>query len=1472
MKAKYFDYLPKHSSELESFLQMSNNLEDVITNYRRSINQDPAIVMMGSRRLAELAIKKIAKANGIDTSLSFVNLINTLSRQNLINKKVADLFHTVRKIGNVGAHGDIVTTKEAEEALKQLDTIFRLIVKLRADESIQMYVTIEDQMLIVSYSTFERKLIYIQSANNESGKYAAWDGLEKIGDTSVPENYEADFRPNSDYLRTYAERRINQYMNTAGVPYTLWWAQLAVDNKNRFFRDHDVHEVLKRSGYKPEPLGQDEHGKPNEWFNVTVDIAKAAIQAVKEGKSSLCIETPPDEVKPIVFRPEQEAAIKKTKEVFRSKNEMLWNAKMRFGKTLSALQVVKEQGYKRVLIMTHRPVVSNGWFVDFKKIFLDNSYVYGSKDKGESISNLVDSDKPFVYFASIQDLRGSKWAGGKQGDKNLEFLEIGWDLIIIDEAHEGNETELANNVKNRLKKDHTKILELSGTPFNLMDKYDEDNIFTWDYTMEQEAKERWEIEHPGKPNPYEGLPRVSMYTFEISDLFHYLDDSKAFNFKEFFRVDEDVPEKLVHEKDVKKFLDYITTENSNTNYPYSTPEFRANLRHTLWLLPGVKEANAFEKILKSHPVFKEYNIVNVVRQGDSRYANESDLQMVREAIGENPAKTKTITLTVRKLTTGVNVPEWTGVFFLCNTESPTSYLQAAFRAQTPFNHHEMGVKKNCYIFDFAPDRALKIMSESVGLTSKKGKINTNEQKQKLDTMLNFLPILGVSGNVLKEFSVDKMLTQLKKAYAEKAVRSGFEDTSLYNDNLFNLSDVDLSKFAELKKIVGSSQASKKDFVVISENGLDEEEYDKASKAERKKKKDRTPEEEEALKKLQEMRKQSRAMISILRGVSIRIPMMIYGMSVDFDDDITINKFIELVDEKSWNEFMPNGLTKENFREFIQYYDGDVFIEAGRIIRQKAKSYDRLDFIQRTEKIAELFGTFKNPDKETVLTPWRVVNMHMVQTIGGLSFFDTTFANTTVAGKNALHLVKNELTDVAYSEKSKILDINSKTGLYPLFVATSMYYRKMLEENYSNAGKFDANVIWHDVLANNVYAVAKTPMAKTITERTLAGYNNTIKTNVEYIDGLVSIISDSKESGAKKIEEVFGNVKFDVIIGNPPYQEEVVQKESNNGQKAVRNIFQYFQDEADNIAQKYSTLIYPGRWIHRSGKGMKKFGYDQINDPRLAEVIFYADANDVFQGVSIADGLTIVLKDMAKQTNEFKYVYIADGEEDTVMLKSPGEELIPLNPKDMPILNSIDEFVAQNDLKYLSESVFPRTMFGIESNFAEDNPDKVTLYEGQDFDESKYLKLFTNDKAGKMGRATWFLAPRDVIESNKDKISEWQVVVSSANAGGKKRDNKIAIMDNNSAFGRSRVALKSFRTESEAKNFMKYAQAYLIKYAFLMTDEALTSLGMRVPDLLDYSNKNKFIDYTKPVDEQLYKLFNLTPAQINYLESKVTSLR
>ena len=349
-------------------------------------------------------------------------------------------------------------------------------------------------------------------------------------------------------------------------------------------------------------------------------------------------------------------------------------------------------------------------------------------------------------------------------------------------------------------------------------------------------------------------------------------------------------------------------------------------------------------------------------------------------------------------------------------------------------------------------------------------------------------------------------------------------------------------------------------------------------------------------------------------------------------------------------------------------------------------------------------------------------------------------------------------------------------------------------------------------------------------------------------------------------------KFDVVIGNPPYQEETSEVSKKNGQKSVKNIFQLFQEQADKVTREVISLIYPGgRWIQQSGKGMKKFGLNQINDPHLKGVTFYPDANEIFDKVGIADGISIVVKDMNKTTPGFKYVYSKLGKIKSINLDNPGEQILPLNPTDLSMVTKLSSFVRKYSLHYLHDAILPRSLFGIESSFVEDHPNKIKPIQ-KNFDRQKYVKLFSNDKAGKSGRAKWFLVDLDAIQKGKEYINQYQVVVSSANAGGQKRDNQIAIMDNHSAFGRSRVALGSFDTLIEAENFMKYCQSKVIRYAFLLTDEALSSLAKWVPDILDYSDSNKIINFDESIDQQLCNLIGFSQEEFKYINDRVKSVR
>lgn len=348
------------------------------------------------------------------------------------------------------------------------------------------------------------------------------------------------------------------------------------------------------------------------------------------------------------------------------------------------------------------------------------------------------------------------------------------------------------------------------------------------------------------------------------------------------------------------------------------------------------------------------------------------------------------------------------------------------------------------------------------------------------------------------------------------------------------------------------------------------------------------------------------------------------------------------------------------------------------------------------------------------------------------------------------------------------------------------------------------------------------------------------------------------------------MKFDFVIGNPPYQQETSEEITTNGQKSRKNIFHHFQIAADDISRVGSILVFPGgRWIHQSGKGLKQFGLDLINDRRLSRLVFYPRSRDIFTNTDIPDGISIVVMRQDKTADGFNYDYCEKGNVTSIHMDNPGTDLMPLNPQDKVILLKIDDFVKNYHLSYLHDAILPRSLFSVESDFVQKNPDKVREYsEGMYFDPSKEVKLFTNDKAGAAGRSRWFLVDRKTITQNPDLISEFQVVVSSAHPGGQDgRDNQLSIIDDKSVFGRARVALRSFKTLDEAQNFYRYLKTHFARYALLMTDEALSSLAKRVPDFVQYKNGG-LLDYSKDLDEQLFALAQFNSSEIDYIHNVV----
>ncbi len=1320
-------------------------------------------------------------------------------------------------------------------------------------------------------SIFNLKLIYIFEIRDDAHK-----GLLKIGDATIETKTKIkDLRPNCAELNKAAKKRIDEYTRTAAIKYELLHTELAIKNdedKNlKAFRDYDVHNVLKNSGIQKVKFG-DSNGK--EWFQIDLKTAISAIKAVKDGwnnLSSIKIDTRT----PIDFRPEQEKAIKNTIAQFKEHNNMLWNAKMRFGKTLSALEVVRLMKFKRTIIMTHRPVVDDGWYDDFGKIFFreEDKYVYGSRSRGDTIASLEKKKVNFVYFASIQDLRGSARAGGKF-DKNDDVFDTEWDFVIVDEAHEGTQTALGEDVIKHIVKKNSKFLALSGTPFNILGNYEDDAIYTWDYIMEQRAKLNWSKEHFGDSNPYENLPSMSIYTYNLGQLLStnaYVElEDKAFNFREFFRVNDNGS--FCYESDIKKFLDLITKKDEKSNYPYSKEEYRDLFQHTLWMVPGVKEAQALKELMKKHPIFGNglFHIINVAGNDGEEASNA--LVSVKNAINDCPDGECTITLSCGKLTTGVTIPEWTAVFMLAGSfsTSAANYLQTIFRVQSPCNKNGM-IKEKCYVFDFAPDRTLKMVAEAVTVSGKAGKTDKKD-KEILREFLNFCPVISFSGTEMKKYNQDVLLQQLKRAYAERAVENGFDDNNLYNQELLKLDELDIEKFNNLKNIVGTSKSTGNTKEIdINDQGFTDEEYEKIKQAQKKPKKDLTEEERQLLEEARKKKDSRNKAISILRQISIRMPLLIYGLDIPIDDDVTMEKLINKVDDDSWNEFMPSGVTKDLFQQFIKYYDEDIFVQASRRIRNIVYGADKLPITDRIKQITTLFKKFKNPDKETVLTPWRVVNMHLGDCLGGYDFYDEEHKELC---DNDPRFIDNGVvtSETLAKANAKILEINSKTGVYPLYVAYSIFKTKCKAFKKEELTEELQNKLWKDTIQNNIFVICKTKMAKYITKRTLVGYNN-ININAHYFQDLINQMSNKQKQFKEKVlsnkywnKEDKGYITFDAVVGNPPYQETI----GGDGNKSLsKQLFPYFVEGAVALSNKYVSLITPSRWF--SGKAQDgsfiKLRDFAKNNNHFEKIFYYRDDKDVFPGVDIGS------------VNYFLYNKEYNGlVEFSEIIKD--KRLIKKRPL---FEDGVDYIISMNDIVSILEKVKNRKDFISFDTITAGRNAYGVMGKKEELDKISSSEYFEGSLKVYCAHEEVRYIEKEKVTKNRESIKSWKVISSKANGGAGllTDDKKVAIIgksfvaEPDSICTDSLLPFGQFKTQKEALNLQKYMSTKFLRFmvGILKVSQNIYQIVYQFVPLQDFTDTSD-IDWNMSIhdiDKQLYKKYGFTEEEIEFIESKIKSM-
>lgn len=1348
--------------------------------------------------------------------------------------------------------------------------------------------------------TYDYTLIYAFSIDD--GRH---DNMLKVGKATI--NYFKkwqDLTPDCELLIKAAKARITQETGTAAIEYKLEYTELAIyeaDGEEFGFDDHDVHDVLENSGYHAVEFANLEYN-PKEWYPVTTELVIKAINAVKHNQALLerkdwKTASAREKKTEIVLREEQELAVTKTLTQFLHGSKMLWDAKMRFGKTLCALEVVKSKPFNRVLILTHRPAVRDGWFKDFNLLQLPGfHYVTRVKNKllvdGQKIAGGLevlkqytehDPDYKYIYFASIQDIRGSKTVNKKSKfDKNNELFKEKWDLLIIDEAHEGIRTEQGKAVVAEFQKNkQMKSLYLSGTPYNILKLFKEKEIYRWDYNMEQDAKERWTKEHPDEKNPYEGLARLNICTYNLGEVMtnYSHDENDYFNFTEFFRVDADT-DKFVHEDDVRAFLKLMTKdgENKELNYPFATSEYRDYFQHTLWSIPGVDAARCLSAILredKEDNYFRDYEIVNIAGKGDSDIERENEDNATRdkketEALAkvQNAIRTheKTITLTCGRCTTGVSVPEWTAVLMLSGSYETKAarYLQTIFRCQTPFKGK---TKRECYAFDFAPDRTLTVIDNYLTEISRgSGSKNFGQKKaQETERFLRFCSVISIDGSKTVNFDTRSFMKQVNRAYSEEIMRGR---TRKLFDNLDNISDDEFKLLKEIDARMSVSSSGKKGRgkVKVTDEGVTGERAVNASSY------SGTPKETKARTKNKTKGDQA---YEILEKIIIRFPMLIYGAVDKLSDSFTIDKFIKNIDNASWEEFMPREWTKTDFLKVAHVIKNERFIAWAESIFEKVNALEGKPVDERVNGIADIISEFRYPDKETVLTPWRVVNMHLSDTVGGYDFFGEKHRDEDLLSEPRFVGEDREVTKrVFFTPAPNILELNSKTGLYPLYMAYTLYRLQCKNQQgfgpeLTNEEKAD---VWKKVIEKNIFVVCKTKMAERITNRTLVGFSN-IKVNAKcYTDvrnNNADIIETLKNNPQHFVEDVRNgkefwkannnrNMKFNAVVSNPPYQVGV-NKEP---------LYHHFISIGMEIGD-LGTLIHPGRFLFNAGKTPKAWNQKMLNDEHFKVVKYWKKSDEVFDAVDIKGGVAVTMWDKQNVIGPIGTFVLHDE------------------------LRTIQEKVESLGEESFSKIVYSRDLYQLTELFYKENPElEGRQSKGHRFDLgttafSLFPEVFSDEKPAGDGYALVVGRENDTrigkwIKKEylklPDNFESYKVVVPKSNGSGHFGESLSSpfvaapFHAQNTTF----LSIGKFDSIFEAEACLKYIKTKFVRCMLgilKVTQDNPKSVWSKVP-LQNFTQQSDINwDLSIPeLDAALYQKYNLTQDDIDFIESNVSAMQ
>lgn len=1360
--------------------------------------------------------------------------------------------------------------------------------------------------------------------------------------------------------------RIRQQLHTAGITYSKLWSEPAkfYDSDEWFFDKH-VHAYLRKfKGVEQRPN--------TEWFYYDGTPEQSHVDFDEFRRKQLSQVNRKLEYQ---LRNEQEAAVTMTLDyaINHQNGEFLWNAKPRFGKTLTAYDLARRMEAQKVLVVTNRPSIANSWFDDFETfIAWQTNYRFVSttdslrerpvltRDKFLKISSTPDGKYPgCIAFISLQDLKGAICFGGTF-NKLKWVKDLKWDLLVIDEAHEGVDTFKTDVAFTNITRNFT--LHLSGTPFKAVasGKFSEDQIFNWSYADEQEAKSQWP-ENSEENNPYESLPRLNLFSYQMSQMItdevnkgaqiDGEDIDFAFDLNEFFATNDNG--KFIHENEVKKWLDSLTR---NEKYPFSTPELRTELKHTFWLLNRVASAKAMEKLLREHPVFENYEIVIAAGAGraeDDQIIDQRSFDRVREAISTHD---RTITLSVGQLTTGVTVPEWTAVLMLSNIKSPSLYMQAAFRTQNQWNFDIDGEKKrkeNAYIFDFAPERTLIIYDEFANNLNGKtvsGGGTTDDRKENIWNLLNFFPVIAEdSDGKMVALDATQVLTIPKTIKAQEVVKRGFMSNFLFQnisgifastearEILEQLNPVDQGKVTPRKKeeaidtkgvqldvdgnaavdysiviaetnarfgekvyadIVGkasnalddtSSSLTNAVASAFTHNVLDtikqlakdnkvtmaqaelvvnqnaniiareveivkkqadiqqaeaEVEYEKevaaanydlqatedakaryeatkqeitetlkqeiAGRVEEKTKELTLKSTEEILKKAEEKKKTTVEddIRARLRGFARTIPsfLMAYG-----EQSTALSNFDKNIKDSVFKEV--TGITLDQFRalrDTYNFFDSVVFDESVQ------------EFLRKKEDLANYFNDSKTEDifdyiprqkTNQIFTPKWVVKL-MVDSL------------------------EKENPNLFTDKDKTFADLYVKSGLYLTEIVKRLYAG--LEDVIPDKDERLKHIFEHQV-----YGYAPSEIIYNIARNFVFGsLTNISDSHLQFLD-LTEM--------AKNRESI--DMKFDVVVGNPPYQE--------TGEARDEPVYHYFYELAERISTQY-CLISPARFLFNAGQTPKQWNKKMLNDKHLRIELYVQNSSSVFPSTEIKGGVAIVYRNI-KRIFEHVGVFTHFSE-----LKSIVDKVNSIDSSDFSAIVNPQGIYRFSDQFFKDFSQAER-MQGkgtknkiVSKSFSQ--MEFVFRNVKSSSDDISFLGLVNGKRTYRWIASKYLSLP--------DSFDKYRVFIPESNGSGVIGEVLSAPFVGYPLVGHTDTFLTigEFDTETEAQNCLKYIKSKFARTllgVLKITQHNSRSTWTKVP-MQDFTPQSD-IDWTKSIpeiDHQLYTKYGLDEKEVAFIEEKI----